>query len=125
MERRAAKSSPAQRARPAEWNRKWIERKPPGGCAGAREILAPLPPRPGLYMAAAAGHGRHYWIARGATGSALDRMVLFRKKPDVISDRARALNDEIAQLEHQIKKLDAHLQREQEKPRLRSTALPH
>ena len=52
-------------------------------------------------------------------------MVLFRKKPDVISDRARALNDEIAQLEHQIKKLDAHLQREQEKPRLRSTALPH
>src|SRR2546423_470894 len=52
-------------------------------------------------------------------------MVLFKKKPDVISDRARALNDEIAQLETQIKKLDAHLQREQEKPRLRSTALPH
>src|SRR2546430_10854405 len=54
-----------------------------------------------------------------------DHMVLFKKKPDPISDRARTLKDEIAHLEHQIKKLDAHLQREQEKPRLRSTALPH
>jgi hypothetical protein len=52
-------------------------------------------------------------------------MVLFKKKADVISDRARALNDEIAQLEGAIKKLDARLQRDQEKPRLRSTALPH
>ncbi len=52
-------------------------------------------------------------------------MVLFRKKIDVISDRARMLNDEIAHLENQIKKLDSRLQKEQEKPRLRSTALPH
>lgn len=52
-------------------------------------------------------------------------MLSLKKKTDVISDRARALNDEIAQLEGQIKKLDARLQREQEKPRLRSTALPH
>ena len=33
-------------------------------------------------------------------------MALFRKKPDPISDRARALNDEIAELEEQIKQLD-------------------
>ena len=52
-------------------------------------------------------------------------MALFRKKSDPISDRARDLNEEIAQLEGQIQKLDARLQREQEKPRLRSTALPH
>jgi len=52
-------------------------------------------------------------------------MVLFKKKTDPISDRARTLNDEIANLEHQIKKLDARLQQEQEKPRIRSTALPH
>ena len=53
------------------------------------------------------------------------RLVSFRKKNDPISDRARDLNDEIAQLEHQIKKLDERLQRDQERPRLRSTALPH
>jgi len=52
-------------------------------------------------------------------------MLSFKKKTDVISDRARVLNDEIAQLEGQIKKLDARLQRDHEKPRLRSTALPH
>ena len=51
-------------------------------------------------------------------------MALFKKKIDPINDRARVLNDEIAVLEGQIKKLDARLQREQEKPRLRSTALP-
>ena len=42
-----------------------------------------------------------------------------------MSDRARALNDEIAALESQIKKLDARLQRNHVQPRLRSTALPH
>ena len=52
-------------------------------------------------------------------------MTLFKKtKIDPISDRARTLNDEIAQLEGQIKKLDAKLQRNQEQPRLRSTTLP-
>ena len=52
-------------------------------------------------------------------------MGWFRKNPDPISDRARILNDEIARLESQIKKLDAHLQRNGSHPRLRSTALPH
>src|SRR6267142_494617 len=52
-------------------------------------------------------------------------MGWFRKNPDPISDRARTLNEEIARLESQIKKLDAHLQRNGSHPRLRSTALPH
>ena len=52
-------------------------------------------------------------------------MAWFRKKPDLISDRARALNDEIAKLESQIQQLDAQLQRDHSQPRLRSTALPH
>ncbi|HWI60028.1 MAG TPA: hypothetical protein VNZ22_22570 [Bacillota bacterium] len=52
-------------------------------------------------------------------------MAWFKKKPDPINDRERALNDEIAQLESQIKSLDTYLQRQQSQPRLRSTALPH
>src|SRR2546422_681905 len=52
-------------------------------------------------------------------------MLVFRKKTDPISDRARALNDEIAGLEAQIKNLDARLQRTHPQPRLRSTALPY
>lgn len=52
-------------------------------------------------------------------------MAWFRKKPDPVSDRARALTDEIAQIESQIKQLDAELQRNHSQPRLRSTALPH
>ena len=52
-------------------------------------------------------------------------MAWLKRKPDPISDRARALNDEIAKLESQIKDLDAHLHRDQAQPRLRSTALPH
>jgi hypothetical protein len=52
-------------------------------------------------------------------------MAWFRKKPDPISERARALNNEIARLDSQIKELDAHLQRDHSQPRLRSTALPH
>ena len=52
-------------------------------------------------------------------------MAWFRKKPDPITDRARALNDEIARLESQIQELDAQMQRDQTQPRLRSTALPH
>jgi len=53
-------------------------------------------------------------------------MAWFRKNSDPLSDRARALNDEIADLEAQIKKLDARLQRDQSEsqPRLRSTAIP-
>ena len=52
-------------------------------------------------------------------------MALFKKKPDPLSDRARALNQEIAQLEAQIKKLDSRLHKDDSQPRLRSTALPH
>jgi len=51
-------------------------------------------------------------------------MAWFRKSSDPISDRARVLNDEIAELETQIQKLDARLQRNHSHPRLRSTALP-
>jgi hypothetical protein len=47
-----------------------------------------------------------------------------KKKPDPISDRERALSDEIAQLEAQIKQLDTQLQRNDSHPRLRSTAMP-
>ena len=52
-------------------------------------------------------------------------MAWFKKKPDPISDRARALNDEIAELESQIQQLGAQAQRDLTQPRLRSTALPH
>jgi hypothetical protein len=51
-------------------------------------------------------------------------MAWFRNKPDPISDRARALTDEIAALEAQIKTLDGRLQQQTSRPRLRSTALP-
>jgi len=51
-------------------------------------------------------------------------MPWFKKSPDPISDRARVLNDEIARLESQIKKLDGQLQRNGSHPRLRSTAFP-
>jgi hypothetical protein len=52
-------------------------------------------------------------------------MAFFKKKPDPLSDRQRALNEEIARLESQIKKLDSHLQKSDSQPKLRSTALPH
>jgi hypothetical protein len=52
-------------------------------------------------------------------------MSWLRKKSDPISERARALNSEIAALEAQIKRLDATLQQGQTHPRLRSTAVPH
>jgi hypothetical protein len=52
-------------------------------------------------------------------------MAWLKKKPDPISDHARALNGDIAKLESQIRELDAQLHRDQSQPRLRSTALPH
>jgi len=52
-------------------------------------------------------------------------MAWFRKKNDPFSDRARALNQEIAALEAQIKALDSRLQQPDSQPKLRSTALPH
>lgn len=56
-------------------------------------------------------------------------MGMFKKKPDPISDRARALSDEIASLEAQIKRLDAQVNSTPPAaaaatPRLRSTAMP-
>ena len=47
-----------------------------------------------------------------------------KKRRDPISERARALNSEIAALEEQIKKLHAQVPVPPQ-PRLRSTALPH
>lgn len=52
-------------------------------------------------------------------------MSWLKKKADPISDRAQALNSEIASLEAQIKQLDEQLQRGPDQPRLRSTAVPH
>ena len=46
------------------------------------------------------------------------------KKNDPISERARALNDQIASLEAEIRRLDSQLQHTPV-PRLRSTAVPH
>jgi hypothetical protein len=52
-------------------------------------------------------------------------MGWLKKKTDPISDRARALSEEIAALEEQIKRLDAQAHAAPPPPRLRSTALPH
>jgi hypothetical protein len=52
-------------------------------------------------------------------------MAWFKKKPDPISDRARALNEEIAALEAQIKNLDSKLHQAPPPAKLRSTAMPH
>jgi len=52
-------------------------------------------------------------------------MAWFRKKADPISERARALTDEIAQIEAKIKQLDSQLQNNLSQPRIRSTAMPH
>ena len=50
-----------------------------------------------------------------------------KKKPqpgDPISERARALNEQISQLESEIKKLDTQLHQTSSGPKFRSTALP-
>ena len=52
-------------------------------------------------------------------------MGWLKKKSDPVSDRAEALNAEIAALEAQIKQLDEQLMAGPEHPRLRSTAVPH
>jgi len=52
-------------------------------------------------------------------------MAWLKKKPDPLSERARSLNNDIAALEAQIKRLDAQLHRDTAHPRLRSTAVPH
>ncbi|MEO5803523.1 MAG: hypothetical protein ABIR24_08320 [Verrucomicrobiota bacterium] len=52
-------------------------------------------------------------------------MGLFKKKADPISERAKALNAEIAALESQIKKLNSEAPQNTSHLRVRSTALPH
>jgi hypothetical protein len=52
-------------------------------------------------------------------------MGWLKKKPDPITERARALNAEIAALEDQIRRLDSQAQHISTQPRLRSTAVPH
>jgi cell division protein FtsB len=52
-------------------------------------------------------------------------MGWFHKKTDPLSQRARALTQEIAALEAQIKQLDSRAATAPPAPRLRSTALPH
>lgn len=52
-------------------------------------------------------------------------MGLFNKKADPISERAKALNAEIAALESKIKKLNSESSESTSQLRVRSTALPH
>jgi hypothetical protein len=51
-------------------------------------------------------------------------MAFAKKKVDLISDRSRALNEQIAALESEIQKLDTQLQRAPT-PKFRSTAIPY
>ncbi|MBM3837680.1 MAG: hypothetical protein FJ398_06905 [Verrucomicrobia bacterium] len=51
-------------------------------------------------------------------------MGLFKKKPDPISDRSRALEAQIAALEAQIRQLHSKVQKEQTQPRVRSSVTP-
>ena len=51
-------------------------------------------------------------------------MGLPKKKPDLISEKERALNAQIAALESEIKKLDSQIARPVEQPKYRSTTLP-
>jgi hypothetical protein len=51
-------------------------------------------------------------------------MAWFKKKADPISDREQSLNQEIANLEAQIRDLSSKLEDNASAPRLRSTAVP-
>jgi hypothetical protein len=52
-------------------------------------------------------------------------MGLFKKKSDPIAERERALKQELAAVEGQIKQLHAGLAHAKHQPRLRSTVVPH
>lgn len=51
-------------------------------------------------------------------------MSLLKRKPDPVTERARALEVELGQLERQIQQLEAQLQDVASKGRFRSTAMP-
>src|ERR1700677_5139730 len=68
------------------------------------------------------GIDRAHHIRRGDVAPLIFLMGWFKKKPDPLSDRARALSDEIAALEAQIKRLDAQAHAAPPPPPLRSTA---
>jgi hypothetical protein len=51
-------------------------------------------------------------------------MGFFKKKPDPISDRSRALNGQIASLEAKIKKLNQQLQEDPSRPRSTASSDP-
>lgn len=52
-------------------------------------------------------------------------MGWLKKKPDPVSDRARALSAEIAALEEQIQRLNTQVSHSPQQPKLRPAALPH
>lgn len=52
-------------------------------------------------------------------------MGWLKKKPDPVSDRARALSAEIAALEQQIQRLNTQVSQSPQQPKLRPAALPH
>ena len=52
-------------------------------------------------------------------------MGIFRKRTDPISDRARQLKGQMAELDAEIKRLNSKLESAPPQPRIRSTALPH
>ncbi len=51
-------------------------------------------------------------------------MSLLKRKPDPVSERARALNAELNELQRQIQRLESQLQNAMPQGRFRSTALP-
>jgi hypothetical protein len=51
-------------------------------------------------------------------------MAWFKKKPDPISERGRALTEEIAKLQSEIQSLSKQVEQKAESPRLRSTTVP-
>lgn len=52
-------------------------------------------------------------------------MPIFRKKADPISERSKALNSELAQLELEIRQLNSRIEKSRSHPRVRSTAVPN
>jgi hypothetical protein len=51
-------------------------------------------------------------------------MSFFKRNPDPLSDKARALNDRIARLQEEIAALNAKIESDKEQPRLRAPTTP-